>query len=155
MRTVFKITLTFLTVLIIFSGCSKKKEQTNIKAAGTYETEDHWFMTIGGETMDGKLDYNLKVFPVGLEDTVSLNNVNKTFDDVIAIYRNDSVFISDQTIKSTAGKKYDIKESTGTFKGKELDLKFIYTDFPYENLTGMVVCNITATNVKPQTNSTN
>jgi len=145
----------FLTVLFVFSGCSKKKEQTNIKASGTYEAADHWFMTIGGETMDGKLDYNLKVFPVGLEDTLSLNNVNKTFDDVIAIYRNDSVFISDQTIKSTAGKKYDIKESIGTFKGKELDLKFIYTDFPYENLTGMVVCNITGTNVKPQTNPAN
>lgn len=155
MKTTIKFTLMLFAVLLVFSGCSKKKEQTNIKASGTYEVKDNWYMTIGGETIDGNLDYSMKIFPVGLEDTVSLNNVNKTFDDVIAIYRNDSLFIPEQTVRSTAGKKYDISETSGTLKGKELEIKFMYDDRPYDQLTGLVLCNITGTNIKPQSNTNN
>lgn len=141
--------LAFIILIIFSSGCSKKKEQTNLKACGTYEISDHWYMTISGETMDGTLDYTMTILPVGENDTVSIGNINKSFDDVIAVYRNDSIFIPAQTLKSKSGKKYDIREYSGTLKERKLDMQFGYDDNSYDRLTGLVLCNITGTNTKP------
>lgn len=107
MLNIFKnsaVVLVIVTLIIFSAGCSKKKEQTNLKACGTYEIKDHWYMTISGETMDGNLDYTMTILPVGENDTISIGNINQSFDDVLAIYRNDSIFIPAQTMKSKSGK---------------------------------------------------
>lgn len=152
MLNIFKnsaVILALLTLIIFAEGCGKKKEQTNLKASGTYEINDHWYMTISGETMDGTLDYTMTILPVGENDTVSIGNINKSFDDVLAIYRNDSLFIPPQTLKSKSGKKYDIREYSGTIKDRKMDIQFGYDDNSYDRLTGLVLCNITGTNTRP------
>lgn len=129
-------------------GCGKKKEQTNIKVCGYYEVVDRWYMNVGNEVLDGTLDYTMTITPVGEEDTVSLNNVNKTFDNVKAVVNGDSIYIYKQTLISKSGKKYDIMPYGGIMKDKKLDITFEFDDRPYDNLTGGVLCGITGTQIK-------
>lgn len=144
-NNIFKAALILAFALLISPGCGKKKDPTNIKAAGSYEVADHYYMYIGQDIVDGDLAYSMVITPVGEEDTVMLSNVNKTFDNVMGRFKNDSLVIFKQTTKSQSGGKYDIDETKGILKENKLTIDFQYDDRPYENLTGIVLCGLTAT----------
>ena len=132
-----------IIALVFSSGCGKKKVQTNSNVTGYYDVKDHYNMMIAGSPMSGDLSYVMWSVPKGEEDTILIYNINKTFDKVVAVVKDDSILIPKQTLESKSGKKYDISPNAGTYKGNSLYLMFEYDDRPYDNLTGLVVCDLT------------
>ncbi|MEO8512611.1 MAG: hypothetical protein ABI543_03555 [Ignavibacteria bacterium] len=153
MKHLFKNSITVLFVILIAiifsSGCGKKKEQTNLKVSGYYDVKDHFNMMIAGTPMDGDLSYVMYILPKGEEDTVLIYNINKSFDKVVGVVKADSIIIPQQTILSKSGGKYDILPYGGKKDGNSLYLMFEYDDRTYDNLTGLVVCDLTGDLTEP------
>jgi hypothetical protein len=132
--------LSFCIAVFIVFGCGKKKENPNAKFTGTYKVHDTWGSSkefIGS----GSLDYDLTITAEG-EDGIILNNVNKTLDGIKAKVSGDSIIIKKQTVKSKAGKSYDVDEKTGTVTNNSLSLIFGYDDLDHGDAIGYIYAEL-------------
>ncbi len=135
----FKMFIVLFFVSLVLFSCGKK-ESPNAKFVGSYKVTDTWGSS-KSELGSGTLDYTMTITADG-ENGIIIDNFNKTLDGVKAKVSNDSFMVAKQTVKSKAGKSYDVDEKSGSITNGKLKIDFGYSDLDHGNAIGYIYCII-------------